>query len=407
VRDLERALREHEEVAAALSRLHAQGTPVETALAVCHELAGLAGVDSVSIAQIRADGSVMPLAGIIPPSRPLLGVPAYPPERAEYLRARARGGPWIEEQHATNGSLSEYELHFLERGLTTAAYIPVADRDRLQAILVVRSGRPHPMECLAELLPTLVQFGAMTGAILVPELVAERASAGERRRLKEIVDGSAFDPVFQRVVRLADEVVVGYEALTRFRDGSPPEVQFAAAQNAGLEIELDQACMRRAVERSGFLPEPAWLAVNASPGALLSGSDLAGILRMTHRRLVLEVTERTPVADYEALRDSLSRLPVPADLAIDDAGAGFASLRHIIELRPRYVKLHMGLVRDIHTDPLRQALVAGMVHFTGRIGCHLVAEGIEQEAERDELRSLGVGFGQGYFFGPMESPPSA
>jgi EAL domain-containing protein (putative c-di-GMP-specific phosphodiesterase class I) len=105
------------------------------------------------------------------------------------------------------------------------------------------------------------------------------------------------------------------------------------------------------------------------------------------------------------VRAALDRLPVPASLAVDDAGAGFASLRHIIELHPRYVKLDMRLVRGVDSDPARQALIAGMVYFSRQTDCVLVAEGIETEDERRTLRLLGVTFGQGFLLGRPEPAP--
>jgi EAL domain-containing protein (putative c-di-GMP-specific phosphodiesterase class I) len=105
------------------------------------------------------------------------------------------------------------------------------------------------------------------------------------------------------------------------------------------------------------------------------------------------------IDDYGAVRATLGHLPAGTSLAVDDAGAGFASLRHIIELRPRYVKLDMGLVRGVDGDPARQALIAGMVYFSRQTDCVLIAEGIETEAERRTLRQLGVGFGQGFLLG--------
>lgn len=118
-----------------------------------------------------------------------------------------------------------------------------------------------------------------------------------------------------------------------------------------------------------------------------------------NRPLILEITERTAVDDYPRTRKAVRALGDQVRLAVDDAGAGFASLRHIAELRPDYVKLDMGLVRRIDRDPARQALVAGMVHYALQSGCTLIGEGIETENERRVLRRLGVGFGQGYLLG--------
>jgi EAL domain-containing protein (putative c-di-GMP-specific phosphodiesterase class I) len=87
------------------------------------------------------------------------------------------------------------------------------------------------------------------------------------------------------------------------------------------------------------------------------------------------------------------------DLAVDDAGAGYASLRHIIELRPRFVKLDMGLVRGIEGDPVRRSLVAGLEHCVREMGGTTIAEGVETEAEAEALANLGIDVAQGYLFG--------
>ena len=96
---------------------------------------------------------------------------------------------------------------------------------------------------------------------------------------------------------------------------------------------------------------------------------------------------------------AIDRLVPRVRLAVDDAGAGFASLRHVVELRPDSVKLDQALVRSIESDPARQALVAGMLFFSERANCRLLAEGIETEAELATLAAIGIPLGQGYLLG--------
>jgi EAL domain-containing protein (putative c-di-GMP-specific phosphodiesterase class I) len=122
------------------------------------------------------------------------------------------------------------------------------------------------------------------------------------------------------------------------------------------------------------------------------------------RRIVLELTEHVPIGDYAQLRTAIDRLG-DVQIAVDDAGAGYASLRHILELRPAYAKLDISLVRGIDGDDLRQAMAAGIQYYALRTGCRLVAEGVETEAEADTLRDLGVDLGQGYLFGRPERLP--
>jgi EAL domain-containing protein (putative c-di-GMP-specific phosphodiesterase class I) len=141
------------------------------------------------------------------------------------------------------------------------------------------------------------------------------------------------------------------------------------------------------------------VSVNLSPSRL-TDPELPRLLATPGgRSIVIEITERSAIDDYALARAALESMAGRVEVAVDDAGAGFASLRHIIELRPRYVKLDMQLVRGVEADPARQALIAGMVYFARQSGCLLVAEGIETEPERETLRRIGVPFGQGFLFG--------
>jgi len=137
--------------------------------------------------------------------------------------------------------------------------------------------------------------------------------------------------------------------------------------------------------------------VNFSPAALLDGT-VAAVLAGSTRPVVVEITEHAVIDRYDDVRRAAAACD-GALLSVDDAGAGFASLRHILELAPAFVKLDIGLVRDIDHDPARQALAAGLVHFATQTGITLIAEGIETDAEAQTLRVLGVRLGQGYLLG--------
>jgi EAL domain-containing protein (putative c-di-GMP-specific phosphodiesterase class I) len=126
---------------------------------------------------------------------------------------------------------------------------------------------------------------------------------------------------------------------------------------------------------------------------------LRSILAAASCPIVLEITEHVPIGDYTAFRRALTALGRDVRFAVDDAGAGFSSFRHILELRPDFVKLDIELVRAIERDPARQAFVAGMVYFATKTGCTLIAEGIESSPERVTLRDLFVGLGQGFLLG--------
>jgi EAL domain-containing protein (putative c-di-GMP-specific phosphodiesterase class I) len=117
------------------------------------------------------------------------------------------------------------------------------------------------------------------------------------------------------------------------------------------------------------------------------------------------VTEHAVIDDYVAFRLAMAQLE-GLRLAVDDAGAGFASFRHVLELKPAFVKLDRSLVADIDGDPVRQALMVGMSHFAKSVGCRLIAEGIETKAELATLMELGVPLGQGYLLGRPASAPT-
>ena len=193
--------------------------------------------------------------------------------------------------------------------------------------------------------------------------------------------------------------MIGYEALTRFTDGSSPVQRFAEAEGAGLAVDLERAAAASAMAAATRLPDGPWLSINLSPAVLPELRQLTALAVTPQRPLVVEITERMAIEDYGAARRLLRRHLPYARIAVDDAGAGFASLRHIAELRPQIVKLDMQLVHNVHRDPAREALVAGMVHFAAESGCELIAEGIETEQERRALVRLGVSVGQGFLLG--------
>jgi EAL domain-containing protein (putative c-di-GMP-specific phosphodiesterase class I) len=119
---------------------------------------------------------------------------------------------------------------------------------------------------------------------------------------------------------------------------------------------------------------------------------------------VLEVTEHEAIGDYAELRSAIGALGSGVRVAVDDAGAGAANFSHLVELRPQFVKIDLGLVRGVDTDLARQALVVALLHFASATDCQVIAEGIEKDAERTTLRRLGVQLGQGYLLGrPAEA----
>jgi EAL domain-containing protein (putative c-di-GMP-specific phosphodiesterase class I) len=208
--------------------------------------------------------------------------------------------------------------------------------------------------------------------------------------------------IFQPIVDLETGAIVGLEALSRFlaEPVVAPDIWFWEAARARRGVELEMMAIRAALARLDEIPAPVFLALNASP-EVVSSAELEGTLGATPRdRVVLEITEHARVADYPGLRAAIMRLRRDGiRLAIDDAGAGYASLRHILQLTPDYIKLDISLTRNIDSWRPQRALAAALVAFAKEIDAVITAEGVETPTELAALRDLGVTLGQGYYLG--------
>jgi len=218
------------------------------------------------------------------------------------------------------------------------------------------------------------------------------------QRIGDVLAGDGFSVVYQPIVDLGTGDVIGVEALSRFahEPHRPPDVWFAEAAAVGLGTQLELAAVRAALRGLNQLPSNTYLALNVSPDTVQS-PQLADLVRPAAQRLVLELTEHTGISDYRQLADAL--LPLRASgvrLSVDDAGAGFASLRHILNLNPDIIKLDIGLIQGINADPARRALASALVSFAADINATIIAEGIETEAELTTLLRLHVTHGQGF-----------
>jgi EAL domain-containing protein (putative c-di-GMP-specific phosphodiesterase class I)/CheY-like chemotaxis protein len=232
----------------------------------------------------------------------------------------------------------------------------------------------------------------------------------KRSRIRSVMQRSELDIVYQPIVDLDSRTVVGHEALSRF-SGHPqrgPEQWFEEAHEVGLGAELELWAVRTACERSRALPAGGFMAVNVSP-ATAERPDLLALLASAHvDHVVLEVTEHAPVVDYARFRVAIGRVrELGARLAVDDAGAGFASLRHILELDAELIKLDGSLTHSLDSDPRRRSLASALIEFGRESGAAVLAEHIESELQLCELRRLGVHYGQGYHLGRPQALPAA
>ena len=237
------------------------------------------------------------------------------------------------------------------------------------------------------------------GRLRAPAVALARRRAEAQDRIESTIETRAFGPVYQPIVDLSTGATVGYEALTRFTDGYRPDEMFATALECGLGIKLETATLAVALDAARRLPPRTWLSLNVSPSLLADVARLGAALGLLARPLVIEITEHETIEAYGPLREAVFRLGPDVRLAVDDVGAGVANFRHLVELRPEFVKIDVSLVRGVDTDLSRQAVVAGILHFAAAAHCEVIAEGIETEAELAMVTELGVTLGQGYLLG--------
>ena len=394
--------RERTLIAETIRSLRGDDTPEATAQAICRRVMSLTGVIAAQLSLFELDGCAWPIGFVVedqsdPPLRRL------PSQVSRHLRERAAEGPWIEPR--ANRPSNPYNQLLTGLGVHQIAYAPVRHDQQVIGLLIIYAAGSVEEVAVTEALPALVEFADLAGALIGRD-VAERTEAGRgRNHIADVIARRAFRPVFQPIVDLRRNEIVGYEALTRFTDGSNPEVLFDEAAAVGLGVDLETATLGAALAAAEALPGSAWLNLNASPELILAGEPLRRLLAGISRHLVLEVTEHAPIADYPAFRAAMAALGPNVEFAVDDTGTGFASLRHIVELRPAFVKLDRSLMAGIESDEARQAMIVGLCHFAQVTGCRLIVEGIETDRELKVLRGLAIELGQGYLLGrplPLE-----
>ena len=252
----------------------------------------------------------------------------------------------------------------------------------------------------------------MTGLVrdLAEQLQRQEIATSERLakadRINRVIAGHGRSMVYQPIVELDGHRVIGMEALARFSDGGAPwpiPQWFAEADAVGMGTELELACNRAALADLAVIPADRYVSINASYRTAESDGMLELLDAVDASRVVIEITEHEAVEEYDRLTQALQRVRERgARVAIDDTGAGFASLRHILLIDPEIIKLDVSLTSGIDSDARRRALATALITFAEEMDIAVVAEGIETDLEHAALQALGVRFGQGYFIGRPE-----
>ena len=243
-------------------------------------------------------------------------------------------------------------------------------------------------------------------AMIIEPEVQERAERAEiADRLRPVIADGGPAVLLQPIVDLATGRRVGAEALSRFPAAweLPPDRCFADAHRIGEGDRLEILALRRA---AAHLPGVSgYVAMNVSPATLLTADCTAVLDRLPLDRVVLELSEHEQVEDYDALKAVLAPLRARGmRLAVDDVGAGFSSLRHIVVTAPDVIKLDRSMVTGIGDDPVLRVVAQSLVDLAGATGAQVVAEGVETASDWSALLALGVDLGQGWHFGRATAP---
>lgn len=236
-------------------------------------------------------------------------------------------------------------------------------------------------------------------------------------QLKKIIEERQLSARFQPIIQMSDGLVLGYEGLIRGPSDSPlhsPLHLFQAAAEHNLSVTVEHLCRRIVLEQFKLLNLPGKLFLNVSPECLLQrdakhGDTLNYIheLGINPENVIIELTEYQPTHDYALLHEAvLHYRQMGFEIAIDDLGEGFSSLRLWSELHPEFVKIDMHFIHGIDKDAVKQQFVRSIQGIAEKSGSRVVAEGIETQAELITLRDLGIAFGQGYHIAKPHANPA-
>jgi EAL domain-containing protein (putative c-di-GMP-specific phosphodiesterase class I)/CheY-like chemotaxis protein len=238
---------------------------------------------------------------------------------------------------------------------------------------------------------------------------ADPVIGSTRRRIQAVLNERGVTPYFQPVVDLDVGNVIGYEALARFSQSDARGVSgwFSDAFAVGLGIELERLAATAALPFLNTAAPGVFLALNLSPASVLHLREEELCSPAVCPQIVIELTEHVLVEDYTAIHESLRDMRSSgARLAADDLGADHAGLQHLLALEPDIIKLDISLVSGIHQRRGARALAKALVAFAADIGADVIAEGVEQVEEAEELRAIGVQWAQGNYLGRPEPSPS-
>jgi len=242
-----------------------------------------------------------------------------------------------------------------------------------------------------------------------------RSNLRNKEKLQELIIKEEIRTIFHPIVDIKNNVIIGYEALTRGPAGTEyenPYVLFNVAEETGMLFELDRICRKHALINARGIEKKIKLFVNILPVTIqdpeFRGKYLKTFLKdidITPHEVVLEVSERQAIENFNIFKEESKKYTdLGFAIAIDDAGTGYSNLKTLLELKLQYIKLDISLIRDIDKNVLKQEIVNSMVNIGKSINALVIAEGIETVEELKLLIKLGVDYGQGFLFARPSAP---
>lgn len=244
---------------------------------------------------------------------------------------------------------------------------------------------------------------------------AESESTRFKKLLQKVISNEQVSVRYQPIIEMRANRTFGFEALS-YTDNVPgledAEMLFNLAEESDLSVELNRLCRRLALSGAQGWPFNVKLFLNTDPRSIedigRDDTEFVGLLRETDIKpesVVLEITERSAITKLAEFKEIIKHFrEIGVRIAIDDAGAGYASLNAIASLQPDFLKFDMALVRGIDKDRVKQELLATLQNLARKVGARIIAEGIETENEYNTLLDMGVELGQGYFISPPRTP---
>ncbi|MFT6209241.1 MAG: EAL domain-containing protein (putative c-di-GMP-specific phosphodiesterase class I) [Colwellia sp.] len=241
---------------------------------------------------------------------------------------------------------------------------------------------------------------------LIEKNVKTELSHNEMKaKITSVLEQNNINIHYQPIFNLRSNKIIGYESLSRFNTlpYKSPDIWFADASQVNLGEELEILAIKSAIKDIDEFNLDTYIAINTSPAYVLNGAVAIALQGVNLERIILEITEHAPIRNYPEFRKALEPLRERGlRIAIDDAGSGYSSFQHVLELEADIIKLDITLTQNINSNHRKYLLATALCAFSKSINCSIIAEGVETVEELNSLRELGVDSVQGYLLGrPM------